>query len=223
MKLIKTFALFLLLASPASAQFTDAVANTLRAERAKYGQTINKAEAATILNAVAWANRADGWVLLGKTGGNHCPQPKTGIAISCDFLVHRQSQHGWDVLVAAPDDDTPQSSAGVNCCGGSWEDLSAALASGARTLVDPVDSGTPPVVTPPVPEPGPPVVVVDPSAIDRLEVRINALEQALAALSAGADAGIKNLEGRINTLDAKPIPTRCVASVWGYVVSCRLQ
>lgn len=100
----------------------------LQAERAKYGASITPAEAGKILNAVAWNNRAGGWVLLGKASGSNCPAPN-GTLISCDFLVHKPSLSGFDVFVDVEGKATP-----------TWngpESISAAISNGSRTLVDP--------------------------------------------------------------------------------------
>ncbi len=63
--------------------------------------------------------------------------------------------------------------------------------------------------------PPPPPPVVSPDLTPRLET----LEEAVALFRAQLMA----LEGRVTALEAKPIPATCKASIWGYVVSCKLQ
>lgn len=81
---------------------TVSLLSDLQAERAKYGTTISHADAGKILNAVAWKNRDAGWGLLNKPSGNNCPLNGTGQPISCDWLVHKPSGLGLDVLTDAP-------------------------------------------------------------------------------------------------------------------------
>jgi hypothetical protein len=66
--------------------------------RAKYPTPMSAAQQAAVVNEVAWLHRAEGWAVLGKPGGNNCPQPRTGTPLSCDFLVYKPSLSGFDVL-----------------------------------------------------------------------------------------------------------------------------
>jgi hypothetical protein len=66
--------------------------------RAKYPTPMSAAQQAAVVNEVAWKHRAEGWAVLGKPGGNNCPQPRTGAPLSCDFLVYKPTLSGFDVL-----------------------------------------------------------------------------------------------------------------------------
>lgn len=72
----------------------------VQAERAKYGSLLCPEEAGVLLNAVAWANRANGWGLSGKNFGNRCPSPAGEIA--CDILHHQPTNILVDVLIDGP-------------------------------------------------------------------------------------------------------------------------
>ena len=78
--------------------------DTLNAVRAKYPELVDRDQAVAILNEVAWIHRAEGFGLLAKPGGNHGYQPRTGIACSIDWLVHRPSGMGFDAGVDGPDE-----------------------------------------------------------------------------------------------------------------------
>lgn len=60
----------------------------VRAERAKYPTVLTEDQPAKILNAVAWANRADGWGLSVKPHGNHVLSPQ-GVFVAYDILHHK--------------------------------------------------------------------------------------------------------------------------------------
>jgi hypothetical protein len=77
--------------------------DTLKAVRSKYPDLVDAAQAVAILNEVAWIHRGEGFGLLRKDGGNHGPQPRTGVLCSCDWLVNSQFGVGGDVLIAGPD------------------------------------------------------------------------------------------------------------------------
>jgi hypothetical protein len=97
MRRIVSVVLFLLaLAAPAYAQAN--LQGDVAAARAKYGTPMSSAQQAAVVNEVAWKHRAEGWAVLGKPGGNNCPQPRTGTPLSCDFLVYKPSLSGFDVL-----------------------------------------------------------------------------------------------------------------------------
>ena len=145
----------------ATGAFAQTPFDTLVTYRAQYPTPMSGLQAAALLNRVAWDFRDQGMKLLGKTGGENCPMPN-GTLISCDFLVHAPTLTGFDVLSGA------QGGAGtVN--GFTWgpgpEPLADAIASGARTLVDPIQpagGSTPGPVIPPTPAPvGDHAVVID--------------------------------------------------------------
>lgn len=120
---------------PAAADVNE----SLHRLRAKYGAHMSAVEFGKLLNEIAWEHRADGYVLLGKNGGNVCPSP-AGPTVSCDFIVNASTKHGWDILSDAGDggagNPVDQSGDGA--------DLSDAIANGSRSLVAPVDPGTGP-------------------------------------------------------------------------------
>jgi hypothetical protein len=136
--------------SPAFTRFIaiepqNSVLDVLRAERAKYGPQLDTTQAAALLDAVA-SKLGGGWGLLRKTGGNRCPQPGTGVDVSCDWLVNKDTGTGCDALGSGPDNEngghtgpsTPQ------WCGGDPFDRNAWVA--------PTGGGA----TPPPPPPPPP-------------------------------------------------------------------
>jgi hypothetical protein len=86
----------LLLSAPAIAQSN--LQSDVAAARAKYPTPMSAAQQAAVVNEVAWKHRAEGWAVLGKPGGNNCPQPRTGAPLSCDFLVYKPTLSGFDVL-----------------------------------------------------------------------------------------------------------------------------
>lgn len=102
----------------------------LQEERAKFPTPMTPSQLGQLLNNVAYKNRAAGWVLLGKASGNNCPSP-TGPLVSCDYLVHRGTMYGYDVLIDEGGAATP-----------SWQgpdtSISGQVNTGARTLVDPI-------------------------------------------------------------------------------------
>jgi hypothetical protein len=129
--------------------------DTLNSVRAKYPAKVTPDEAVAILNEVAWTHRDEGFGLLRKDGGNHGRQPKTNVFCSCDWLVHRGSGLGSDVLVDGPDGTTSPvtlGTAGTTWGGGAPFDKSK--------FTEPVNPEIPkPVEVPPVPvtPPAPPV------------------------------------------------------------------
>jgi hypothetical protein len=105
------------------------------------------AQIGDLLNRVAWDFRAQGARLLGKKSGANCPTP-SGVLISCDYLVHAPTLTGHDVFQdAGPGGLTRPISF---TWGPGKEDLAGAIASGARTLVEPTlpDSTTDPSARP---------------------------------------------------------------------------
>ncbi len=116
--------------------------SVLQAERAKYPATINAQQAGELLNAVAFALRAEGFGLLRKDAGNRCPIPNSSITVSCDWLVHRPSGKGCDVLGSGPDSDPPANGpATPTWCGGDPFDVSK--------FVEPTAPSNPPPPPPP--------------------------------------------------------------------------
>jgi len=95
-----------LLAAPAFAQSN--LLGDLQAARGKYPTPMSAAQQAALLNEVAAKHKAEGWGLLAKPSGNNCPQPTTGILVSCDWLVHLPSGTGVDALRGSETEGTPQ-------------------------------------------------------------------------------------------------------------------
>lgn len=169
----------------------------LTSRRAAYPAVMTVEQIGALLNAVCWAYRHDGMRLLGKTGGHHVPQPRTGIAISSDYLVHEPTLTGHDALSGRDDGTTA-------VVGFEWgpgpEDLRGKIASGERTLVDPVD-----------PEPGlpdaplPPVLDLPPAgSVDRLAVVEQQVTLALAHTDA-LFAELAALHAQFAELRTRPI------------------
>lgn len=111
-----------------------------------------------LLNRLAWFHKDSGMKLLGKASGNNCPTPEA-VFISCDYIVWTQDApkySGFDIL-SGRDDGTTDVVAFT--WGPGKEDLQGAIASGARTLVEPTlpDNGgpvTPDPTDPTEPNPG---------------------------------------------------------------------
>lgn len=177
-------------------QAGESVHDTLVRVRAKYPAVIDGKQGAAILNEVAWLHRAEGWALLGKAGGNNCPQPQTGKRISCDYLIVNRggTWFGQDVLVAAPgeNEQSPANPVGdVN----PQDDMSGAINGGSRSVVQAVDPGG--IEPPPPPPPAGGVTKAD---LDLLRAdlanQIASLRQTLNAVSgevAGANEGVANV------------------------------
>jgi hypothetical protein len=70
----------------------------VREERARYDTPMRDPEMGELLNAVAWQARAAGWGLAHKPTGTHTLQPRTGIRVSRDLLIHKATQRTYDVL-----------------------------------------------------------------------------------------------------------------------------
>jgi hypothetical protein len=141
----------------------------LRAERAKYGETMTNHECVALLNAVAWKNRAVGWGLGSKTTGNR-GRRSDGVECSVDGLVSRDLQF-VDALIDAgslvkPGLATP-----------TWNEKGPS----PRAWVAPLDAASvqqPPVVEQP---PAAPACTCNARLI-ALEARLVALEARLVAL-----------------------------------------
>lgn len=91
-------------AAPTAAQ--TSLLPTLQRFRSEYPTPMSPAQLAELLNRVAWEHRADGWGLLRKDSGNRCPAPQQ-VFVSCDFLFHLPTLHGFDVLIASDTDAIP--------------------------------------------------------------------------------------------------------------------
>lgn len=168
-----------LFAAPALAQTPY---DTLLAYRAQYPTPMTGPQAADLLNRVAWDYRAQGMRLLGKAGGENCPMPN-GTLISCDFLVHGPTLTGFDVMSGA---QGGAGSVSAFTWGPGPEPLAEAIASGARTLVDPIQPNGGATLPPPVGIPPPvvqPVNTVLPVALEiqRLANEIYRLQVEYAA------------------------------------------
>ncbi len=72
---------------------------TLQCARNGYPHPMSPSNRGQLMNQVAWYHRAEGWGLHLKTGGNNCPQPKTGTSVSCDILVDGKTGGVYDVLL----------------------------------------------------------------------------------------------------------------------------
>jgi hypothetical protein len=76
----------------------DSLIEIVREERARYDTPMREPEMGVLLNAVAWQARVDGWGLAHKPTGAHTLQPRTGIRVSRDLLIHRATRRTYDVL-----------------------------------------------------------------------------------------------------------------------------
>ena len=175
--------------------FAQTPLSVLQAERAKYPALINQTQAGQLLDAVA-SRLGGGWGLLRKPGGNRCPQPGTGIDVSCDWLVNKDSGLGCDVLGSGPDTDN-SGPANPQWCGGDPFDRNAWVA--------PTGS------TPPPPPPPPPDTEVL-RAIANLSARLTDLGSQIDQLTRLVTNGtpelvraIDDLRAEVNALRAKPI------------------
>lgn len=76
------------------------VLDDLDAERKKYGATMSDDECVALINAVAWANRDDGWGLNQKTGGTR-GRRYDGAEVAHDVLHNNRTDRIYDVLISA--------------------------------------------------------------------------------------------------------------------------
>src|SRR4051794_29136432 len=142
----------------------------LQAERAKYGASLTNDQCAALINAVAWRNRADGWGLSSKPGGNHALVGNTYVAI--DVLFHKPSNTVFDVLSSSGEASIP-----------SWNPI-AVYDFGGRPWVAPIDpdaAQTVSTVATPSSVATPAAVSVDLSPlraeIEHLKARLKILEE----------------------------------------------
>lgn len=195
----------------------------VRAIRATYGDILSPAQLADLLNRVAWKNRAAGWGLLAKPGGNNCPAP-SGVLVSCDILFHKPSGLHYDVLGAAGD---PHGSVPT------WG-LSGPMDT-SRWLA-PVDPGTPTTTTPPPPVPAPqpvedPRVALLTAQVAALTQHTKDQEQQIAdvqALQHAAETERDTAKAALAAELAKPAPScEVVLPSWakslGLRIGCRVK
>lgn len=88
--------LALLCPSPLFAQTT--MRQDVERERQRYDGLVSPTQVAAILNAVAWARRAEGWGMLAKPDGAHIWLGDNGPFIAGDILMNAQTCKGYDVL-----------------------------------------------------------------------------------------------------------------------------
>jgi len=192
-------------------QCTDpALICTLKSLRPNYPTRMTEVQFGELLNTAVWKHRAEGFALLGKAGGNNCPTP-AGVDISCDFIIKQVNGvwRGWDVLSDAGDGGLGN----VTGLSGTGEDMTDAINSGARSVVQATGDGP---VDPPGGTPGPPGPQ-GPKG-DKGD--------------SGDSADTGALTGRLNTLEAelealknRPVPTGCKATInlgFRIPVSCSL-
>jgi hypothetical protein len=120
---------------------------TLVQLRKSYPTPMSGDQLGALLNAVAWAHRAEGYGLLSKPTGASCRQPQTGTPVSRDILMLAGSGRIFDVLIDAEGQAKP-----------TWDEKTALSPS---RFVPPVDS-TIPIPDPPPPPPPPPPSLTPP-------------------------------------------------------------
>jgi len=150
-----------------------------------------------LLNAVAWAHRAEGWGLSAKPSGNSVPAPD-GTRIAADILHNRNDNVIVDCLIAAGERSEP-----------TWNVIGP-MTDPSRPWVAPTaPEGTPvdPPVDPPDPPPSQPCVFQPCTHTEVLDVladlheRLVALEAKIEALSAHDPPWV--LRGTIDLWGAK--------------------
>jgi hypothetical protein len=220
----------LLLAAPVAAQ--NNLLPDVQAERAKYPDgPIPAAAIAKILNAVAWAHRAEGWGMLEKGSGNSCPI--AGTFVSCDILIHKPSATHWDVLNNAEGDGTGTAAAQFNLVGPCV--LGPASGCAMSHFLDPVDpGGTVPAPEPvppatPAPDLGPRVTMLE-KQVQSLTGEIRSLRDQAAALTAtvtattaATDANTESVARIDKYLADHPIAVSCSVRLGGVPISCSLK
>jgi hypothetical protein len=102
MKLARLALLAVVLSLGASAAAQQSLLPEIKAERAKIAGVPSEEQLAEMLNAIAWRNRAAGWGLSRKEGGNRCVSPLVG-SIACDILHHKPTNTLYDVFGAVGD------------------------------------------------------------------------------------------------------------------------
>jgi hypothetical protein len=218
----------LLLAAPVAAQ--NNLLADVQAERAKYPEgPIPAATIAKILNAVAWAHRAEGWGMLEKGSGNSCPI--AGTFVSCDILIHKPSVTHWDVLNNAEGDGTGTAAAQFNLVGPCV--LGPASGCAMSRFLEPVDPGwtaPAPVSSATTPPDLNPRVTMLEQQVQSLTGEIRSLRDQATSLTATVTAATAATEAvtegvaRIDKyLADHPIAVSCYARLGGVPISCSLQ
>lgn len=83
---------------PSAARAQENLIPDLTRVRATYpAKNLTPEQLGQFLNEVAWLKQQDGWGLLAKPDGNNCPTP-AGVKVSCDYLMHKRTGQGFDVL-----------------------------------------------------------------------------------------------------------------------------
>jgi hypothetical protein len=222
----------LLLAAPVAAQ--NDLLPDVQAERAKYPDGPIPADTiAKILNAVAWAHRAEGWGMLEKVSGNSCPI--AGTFVSCDILIHKPSVTHWDVLNNAEGDGSGTAAAQFNLVGPCVPGPASGCAM--SHFLDPLDPGD--TVPTTAPEPGPPAtaapdfgprVTMLEQQVQSLTGEIRSLRDQAAALTAtvtattaATDANTESVARIDKYLAEHPIAVSCRARLGGVPIGCSLQ
>lgn len=167
----------------------------LREERAKYGAQLDTAQAGALLDATA-SRLGNGWGLLRKNAGNNCPQPGTGVMVSCDWLVNKNTGRGCDALGSGPDNENgghtgpsiPQ------WCGGDPFDTSAWVAP----------TGSPSNPPPPPPPPGTDIAKLLAEMEARQQVILQQLDQITRALQALDQQG-QHVDSTLEDIKNRPI------------------
>ncbi len=197
-RLILAFAFVLPLLVPPPSFAQANLKGDVATARAKYPTPMSAAQQAAVVNEVAWKHRAEGWGLLSKPSGNHCPQPATGTPVSCDFLVFKVGSNlvGFDVLVGAEDAGIP-----------TWDGPQSGLDPGRFVApVEPVDGGRGPV-DPPPPPPNTDVI----RAIVALETRLDQIDDQLNAIAReianqpDTRAALAAIKAEIEALRSRPL------------------
>lgn len=193
-------ALVLAIASPAAAQSSLGVA--VARERAKYpASTLAPEQLAQLLNAVAWDARADGWGLLAKPSGNHCP--RADVFVACDILMHQPTGRIFDVLADAEGSARP-----------TWGEAGGSPAEASRWIapIAPAGGSEPP----PPPPPPPPTCDLTP-ALERLaalEARLDAIAQNASNQAEAVVTASQEIRDLLRELKARPWPTY-QGRLWG--------
>lgn len=196
---------------PAPPQEPASLIDDVRALRAGYPSTLSPAQLGELLNRVAWKNRAAGWGLLAKPGGNNCPAP-SGVLVGCDILFHKPSGLHYDVLGAAGDP------------GGSIPSWSADGPMDVSRWVASTDPGGASAPAPtPTPTPAPDQTAALRAQIDGLQQQLaymtqhaKDLDQQVAdvqALQHQAEAARDQAQAALAAERAKPVPTGGTCSV----------
>ncbi len=168
-----------------------------------------------IVKLTAWRLKAEGAGLLDKPSGAGCQ------GYSKDVIAYGDGQI-YDILVASGDP-------GGN--GPVWNDDGTVDPSRWRAPIDPGPVGPAPVPSPtpaPAPAPSPTPVDLTPilTRLDHLDAQqadVEAEYLQLAQLVSALQQLANDTSARVSTLEAKPVPMSCSASVWGVPIHCALR